>query len=242
MADSPSHKFGQIVGNLLEDIIEPTLKELAKKNNLYVDKKGNRKARGSKKKVTWIDSDGNKHDLDFVFEAEGSEEKQGEPVAFVESAWRRYTKHSRAKSQEIEGALLPLARKFELKAPFLGVVLGGVFTGGSLNQLKSHNFKVLYISYESIMTAFKKGGLNAEYEEDSPHSKIEDIIDKWNNLSQIKKDLVKKELLKTEKIKIKKFTDELQNSFDRKIKSIRIMPLHGEITSLSSLKKSTRFH
>jgi len=77
----------------------------------------------------------------------------GTPAAFIEVAWRRYTKHSRNKAQEIQGAILPLAEKFRWSNPFLGAVLAGVFTDGSLEQLRSLGFHVLYFPYETLVTA-----------------------------------------------------------------------------------------
>ena len=98
MAESLSHKFGQIIGDLLELAIQPHLEKFARKNKLFLDKKGERKARTGRK-VSWTDSKDNKHDLDFVLERNGTVNKTGVPVAFIECAWRRYTKHSRNKAQ-----------------------------------------------------------------------------------------------------------------------------------------------
>ena len=95
MAKAAGHKFGQFIGEYCEKAIEPLLKEFADKHGLFLDKAGNRPAR-SGKKVKWIDSYGNSHNLDYVLERGGTPEKVGTPVAFIESAWRRYTKHSRA--------------------------------------------------------------------------------------------------------------------------------------------------
>ena len=162
MAESLSHKFGQIIGDLLELALEPHLQKFARKHKLYLDKKGARKAR-SGKKVCWTDANGNKHDLDFVLERGGTENKIGDPVAFIESAWRRYTKHSRNKAQEIQGAVLPLAIKYRRSSPFVGVVLAGVFTEGALTQLKSLGFGVLYFPYETVVKTFSKFGINAAF-------------------------------------------------------------------------------
>lgn len=54
MAESLAHTFGQIIGNVLEDAIEPALQKFADEHGLYLDKKGPRKA-GEGKKVTWTD-------------------------------------------------------------------------------------------------------------------------------------------------------------------------------------------
>lgn len=37
MAESPSHKFGQMIGNLLEEVIEPFLADFACSHDLYLD-------------------------------------------------------------------------------------------------------------------------------------------------------------------------------------------------------------
>ncbi|MGE0083866.1 MAG: hypothetical protein AB7S75_05540 [Desulfococcaceae bacterium] len=148
MAESLSHKFGQIIGDLLELAIQPHLENFSKGHNLFLDKKGERKARAGKK-VSWTDGKNNKHDLDFVLERHGTENEIGVPVAFIESAWRRYTKHSRNKAQEIQGAIVPLTEKYKNSSPFVGVVLAGVFTEGSLTQLKSLGFGVLYFPYDT---------------------------------------------------------------------------------------------
>jgi hypothetical protein len=97
MAKSPSHKWGQIIGDFLEEVFSAQLAKFARKHKLYLDTKGERPARKGKK-VSWVDSFENTHDLDFVLERNGTKNRIGEPVAFIESAWRRYTKHSRNKA------------------------------------------------------------------------------------------------------------------------------------------------
>ena len=116
------------------------LADVAKQHGLYLDFKRPRKARGGQGKVTWQDGYGNKHDLDYVLERGGDEERLGVPVAFIESAWRRYTKHSKNKAQEIEAAVMPVALTFSRHQPFLGAVLAGEFTGNALHQLESKGF------------------------------------------------------------------------------------------------------
>jgi hypothetical protein len=168
MAQSPSHRFGQILGDTLERAIRPILETIAEQFGFYLDGKGERKARGTKRKVAWVDAQGNTHDLDYVFEFGGSDEHIGSPRAFIEIAWRRYTKHSRNKAQEIQGAILPLAECYSECRPFLGVVLGGEFTEGSLDQLRSNGFTVLFCPYDSIIAAFASVGIDAAFDEDTP--------------------------------------------------------------------------
>lgn len=225
MAESPAHKFGQIIGDLLELALEPHLQKFARKHKLYLDKKGIRKAR-SGKKVSWTDSNGNKHDLDFVLERGGTKNKIGAPVAFIESAWRRYTKHSRNKAQEIQSAILPLAMKYKSSSPFVGVVLAGVFTGGALTQLKSLGFGVLYFPYDTVVKAFAKYEINAAFDEKTGEADFRKKINTWNKL--LNKEDVAKELLKLNKKSVDEFLSLLSNSVSRFIERIIILPLHGQ--------------
>ncbi len=49
MAESPAHKFGQIIGDTLEVAIGPLFTDVARKHKLYLDRKGPRPARSGKK-------------------------------------------------------------------------------------------------------------------------------------------------------------------------------------------------
>lgn len=238
MAESPAHKFGQIIGDLLELALEPHLQKFARKHKLYLDKKGERKAR-SGKKVSWTDANNNKHDLDFVLERGGTENKIGIPVAFIESAWRRYTKHSRNKAQEIQSAVLPLATKYKSSSPFVGVVLAGEFTQGALTQLKSLGFGVLYFSYESVVKAFAKFGINAASDEKTAEADFRKKIESWNNLPN--KEDVAKELLKLNKKGVDEFLSSLSDSVSRFIERIIILPLHGQENISNSVTEAIDF-
>lgn len=238
MAESLSHKFGQIIGDLLELALEPNLQKFARKHKLYLDKRGERKAR-SGKKVSWIDDKGNKHDLDFVLERGGTENTIGVPIAFIESAWRRYTKHSRNKAQEIQSAILPLATKYKDSSPFVGVVLAGVFTDGALNQLKSLGFGVLYFPYETVVKAFAKFGINAAFDEKTAEADFRKKIDNWNNLPN--KVDVAKELLKLNKKSVDDFLNLLSDSVSRFIERIIILPLHGQESVSDSINEAIAF-
>ncbi len=88
MAASPAHRFGQIVGEVLENAILPLLEKFARDHQLYLDQKGKRPCRRGKK-CTWLDSNGNTHDLDYVLERGGTPDKVGMPAAFIETARRR---------------------------------------------------------------------------------------------------------------------------------------------------------
>lgn len=238
MAESLSHKFGQIIGDLLELAIEPHLEKFARKHKLFLDKEGERKARRGKK-LSWTDGKANKHDLDFVLERGGTVNKTGIPVAFIEVAWRRYTKHSRNKAQEIQGAIIPLTERYKNSSPFVGVVLAGEFTDGSLNQLKSHGFGVLYFPYATVVKAFEKFGIDAASDESTSEKNFRKKIESWHKL-QNKTD-VAKELLKLNKKNVDEFLSSLSKSVSRFIERIIILPLHGQESTANTITEAIDF-
>src|SRR5438876_10824653 len=189
MAESLAHRWGQIIGDVFEHFVRDMLKGIAEKHALYLDYKKPRRARttqGGKdlSKVTWKDSYGNRHDLDYVLERGGTEDALGVPVAFIESAWRRYTKHSKNKVQEIEAAVLPIALTFARHQPFCGAVLSGEFTRNALAQLESKGFSVLHIPYDSILAAFQELGIDASSKDGADGTTEEQFrekIAKWES-------------------------------------------------------------
>jgi len=240
VALSPAHQFGQIIGDLLETAIEPLLSKFARTHKLYLDKKGSRPARAGSR-VGWTDLRGNKHDLDFVLERDGSASKIGTPAAFIETAWRRYTKHSRNKAQEIQGAILPLVATYEGAAPFIGAVLAGVFTSGALTQLKSNGFTVLYFPYESVVTAFKLVGIDAHCGESTPDANYEQKVTAWRALSEPQRKRVARALVTLNTHDVEHFMQSLERAVTRQIELIRILPLHGVALEWVSVEEAITF-
>lgn len=240
MAESPSHRFGQVVGNLLEEILLPLLIQFTSARGLYLDRHGKRVARPGKK-VCWEDKYGNKHDLDFVIERDGSSETVGKPVAFIEAAWRRYTKHSRNKAQEIQGAVLPVAEKYPWDTPFLGSVLAGVFTDGSVNQMKSVGFKVLLFPYDTIVDAFQAVGINARFDESTLDHVFAQTVSQIEGLSVASRDVLKKHLLDANRAAIEEFLDSLSKRLDRAVEQVLIVPLSGTDHAFESVSDALDF-
>lgn len=240
MAKSPAHKFGQIIGDVLEEAIEPLLHEFASDRNLYLDKKGPRPARKGNK-VSWKDSEGNMHDLDFVLEENGTSAKIGTPVAFIEVAWRRYTKHSRNKAQEIQGAIIPLAARYSDASPFKGVILGGIFTMGAINQLKSLGFTVSFFHYDTMIEAFASAGINANFDERTSDSEFEQRVRKWEGLTDKQRTHLAKELIRLNSNEVRHFMMALGQSVSSEIILIRILPLHGIVYEWDSIERAITF-
>jgi hypothetical protein len=79
--------------------------------------------------------------LDFVLEKDGSVVTRGTPIAFIETAWRRYAKHSRNKAQEIQGAIIPLLETHRNYAP--------------LETFQRYEVEVRYINGDFIKANFQ---------------------------------------------------------------------------------------
>lgn len=240
MAESPAHKFGQIIGDLLENSIEPLLAGFAQRHGLYLDKKGPRAARTGKR-VAWIDRFGNVHDLDYVFERGGTAAQIGTPVAFIETAWRRYTKHSRNKAQEIQGAILPLVETHRNAAPFIGAILAGVFTEGALTQMRSLGFSILYFPYETVMQAFGRTGIDACYDERTADQVVLQKVSVWESLSPEERAVAATALVEINEEEVRQFMESLGRAVLREIELIRVLPLHGLSCEWSSLEEAIAF-
>src|SRR4030042_5436786 len=240
MAQSLAHTFGQVIGNVLEEAIEPMLQRFPDDRALHLDKKGPRKAREGKK-VTWTDLHGNTHDLDFVLERGGTDEVVGTPVAFIETAWRRYTKHSRNKAQEIQGAIQALASTYKRCCPFTGAILAGVFTEGAINQLKSLGFHILFFPYESILNAFQKVGIDASFDEDTPEKEFRRKLRRWKVTSKKARRGVTFQLVKGQQKDIDEFLSALDGVVKRCIERIIVITLHGRETECSSVGEAIAF-
>jgi len=244
MAASPSHKFGQELGNLLEDlvlnkILLPRLLEFTKSKNYYLDWQKDRKARKGKK-VTWDDKYGNTHDLDFVIEANGTEDLIGRPLAFIEAAWRRYTKHSKNKAQEIQGAILPIRELYELSAPFIGVILAGEFTEPSLRQLENNRFAVLYIPYDDVIKAFESININISFDEQTKDTDYVSAIQQLSELSTKKKMELLDSFIKISFDGIEAFMNKLKAALERYVTSVVILPLFGNRHEFPSVEEAIK--
>lgn len=241
MAESPAHKFGQIIGGLLESVVQPSLDQFCERQSLYLDYQTKKRPVRRGRKVSWEDPYGNRHDLDFVIEREGSDDKYGQPVAFIEVAWRRYTKHSRNKAQEIQGAILPLAERYKWNNPFLGVILAGVFTSGSLEQLRSLGFHVLYFPYETLVAAFASEGIDIRFDEDTPDEEFRRVANLIVGALDEVKQRIKEHLVRANAASIAEFFAALNARFGRSIQRVLIIPLYGRMNEFVSIESALKF-
>jgi hypothetical protein len=245
MAQSLAHRWGQIIGDAFEMFVRDILGEVAQRHALYLDFKRPRASRGGQGKVTWQDGYGNKHDLDYVLERGGSEETLGVPIAFIESAWRRYTKHSKNKVQEIEAAVMPIALTFSRHQPFCGAVLAGEFTRNALHQLESKGFGVLHIPYDSILAAFQELGIDASSKDGVDGTTEEQFREKialWKSRPQPQAtDRLVAKLHALHHRKIADFKQRLEAALTRQVASVRLTVLRGHSVECSDVDSAIAY-
>ncbi|HZV06700.1 MAG TPA: hypothetical protein VE999_16585 [Gemmataceae bacterium] len=243
MAESGAHKWGQIIGDLLQLSLREVLQKVADRHQLYLDYQRDRPARKGSR-VSWQDRFGNSHDLDYVFERGGTDTTIGQPAAFIEVAWRRYTKHSKNKAQEIQGAVLALAETYGHFRPFLGIVLAGQFTKTALVQLRSHAFNVFHIPYHDILKAFASAGIDAAYDEDTPERRFREKIKQYQALSSEQIGRLKQALFtapRPDQSPLQEFIATLDASLSRRIVGITVLVLHGEPKQIASVGEAIEY-
>ena len=162
-----------------------------------------------------------------MIEAGGTPDKLGTPIAFIEAAWRRYTKHSKNKVQEIQGALLPIVELHKLSAPFYGAVLAGDFSKPSLDQLRNNNFSVLYIPYKDVVDAFMAVKFDIAFDEETPDKKFANASAKLAALSAPDLDKIRNALIAASKTEIEKFMSSLKKTLERIVSQVILIPMFG---------------
>jgi hypothetical protein len=241
MAQSPSHTFGQLMGHFLEGVVEAELRPFCAERGLFLDRHGQRTGVRSGLKLTWPDAEGNTHDLDFVIERGGTSSTAGEPVAFVESAWRSYTKHSKAKAQEIQGAVLPVVDSLPGDRPFIGAVLAGQFTAPSLRQLRSVGFQVLHISRASVVKALASQGVDVNFNEETSDAEFATCVGALRSMTPSQEGEARRRLVADNRAGFDGFLEALASKLDRAVQLCSVTPLFGRAFEFRTMKELRNF-
>ena len=171
----------------------------------------------------------------------GSEQQTGRPRAFIELAWRRYTKHSKNKAQEIQSAVCPLAERYSQHAPFLGAILSGVFTPGSVEQLRSHGFTVAYCPYECIVEAFRRRGLDVAFDEGMTDFLVQRKVEAFERTTEMTRQQIRQTILQVGRTTFDPFFATLRTCLGRDVVQIRILTLSGMSYDFASVNKAVQF-
>lgn len=241
MAKAPVHKLGQMIGDFIEKYFEGELTQICQQRQMYLDVVGKDRSARKGKKVSWKDVYGNKHDLDFVIERDGDDAVLGTPAALIECAWRRYTKHSKNKAQEIQGAVLPIAEKYKYHKPFLGAVIAGVYTKPAITQLNSCGFETIYFEYEDIIAAFNTVGVDVQYGEDTTDEAAKAKVAALESLTDEQYQSVFNEIIRLSEDEVNNFKTKLSSALDRQILQIVIAPLYGVNNTFGTIDEAVKY-
>lgn len=159
---SAGHRLGQIIGDWWEKrVVAVLLSEVAADLNLFLDHRFvDRSSRSSK--ILWKDDDGNFVDYDFVLELEGTADKQGIPVAFIECFWRGGSRHSKDKARDDTNKLLPMRETYPT-ARLLAIAACGEFTSPAREYVTSRRVDLFFMPKSKIVEAFRLAGLDIDY-------------------------------------------------------------------------------
>lgn len=242
MAYSASHQIGEQIGDFFEEIIIRYLSPIiAEEDNYYLDYNHPRPARNYERILKGTDSDGNEHRLDIVIEHGGSEESLGNPKAYIETAWRRYTKHSKNKAQEIAGAILPLVKTNAENMPFYAAILAGEYTKNSIDQLVSQGFFVLHFTYEEIAAIYDTEGVSIRWNEQTQISELESLSSQLAHLDNSAKERMAELFIDRYAGKLNRLRIELKESLEITITEVRITPVHGKTKTLGNPKSAISY-
>jgi len=134
---------------------------------------------------------------------------------------------------------MPLVKKYHNHSPFIGVVLAGVYTQGALDQLESLGFNVLYFSYETVVKAFSKFGIDAHFDEATTEEDLKLKIESCQRLENY--DGIAKELIKLNKKDVSDFFEALTISISRHIESVTVITLYGKSKITENIQLAIQF-
>jgi len=175
---SSGHKMGQVIGDWWEQhVVLPLLAAVANQLELFLDSRFVERECRTGSKVLWSDQEGNKVDYDFVLEIGGSTSERGVPVAFIESFWRRGSRHSKDKARDDTNKLLPMRSTYPT-ARFLSIAACGEFTEPAREYVRTRNVDLFFIPKARIVEAFADHGMTIDYADTLPEENKAELADR----------------------------------------------------------------
>jgi hypothetical protein len=141
----------------------------------------------------------------------------------------------------MHGAIVPLAETYANERPFLGVVLAGVFTEGSVAQLRSHGFGVLFFPFASIVSAFETVGVDAYFDESSSDRAVQRKVAACAKLRDTDWSKLIGHLRKLHRAEITAFLFPLKSALTRAIQNVFVLGLHGKVFQAGTVDEAIQF-
>ena len=152
--------IGEAIGDLLEQQVHKTFKEIEEKNHVYfLTSYGKTKAGKESKKLLLPDEHGNEYNMDGLVIDE-----HGIPLMLIESKYIRYKKHNRDKASWICNAHSAVRRFFPSIRSSVAV-LAGNWSATSLAMLTSYGVSYFMVQFNEISEILKDYNVDFEWEE-----------------------------------------------------------------------------
>ena len=119
--------------------------------------------------------------------------------------------------------------------------MSGVFTEGSLEQLRSLGFHVLYFPYDTLVAAFAEEAIDVAFDETTPDAAFQKCIRKIEKTSRRKMERIKNHLVAANQEKLEDFMASLSQRLDRMVEKVVIIPLYGRSNEFSTIDDAMEF-
>lgn len=116
-----------------------------------------------------------------------------------------------------------------------------MFTEGALAQLRSLGFTGLYFPYETVISVFRKYGIDVRFDEGTPDADLKRKVRAYDSLSALRKRRLARALLQANAVGVATFTTSLNAVVSRQIERIIILPLHGTAREWDTIEDAISF-
>ncbi len=123
----------------------------------------------------------------------------------------------------------------------MGTVLAGVFTEGSLEQLRSQGFNVLYFPYETLVAAFEQESIDIRFDESTPEVVFRQCTATIESASASTMEVIRKHLVEANQLQIDLFFAALEKRLGRNVDRVLIIPLYGRINEFANIEAAVKF-
>lgn len=130
---------------------------------------------------------------------------------------------------------------FRRYRPFLGVVLGGIFINGTLDQFRSHNFSIAYCPYETVVRAFANEGIDVSSDEDTSEAELQCKIDAFEQLTTIRRERIARGIRELQADRFSFFFEDLRRCLGRFVQHVFVLTLSGNSHKFDFIKDAIRF-
>ncbi len=115
------------------------------------------------------------------------------------------------------------------------------FTEGSLAQIRSHGFHLVYCPYETVVEAFASEGVDISTDESTSETKLKRKADAVAKLTESRRENIANRVRELHADQFRSFFDKLKACLNRTIERVLILTLSGAPKQLESIHDAMRY-